>query len=319
MHARTSLARLALDHVVIASDDDGCAGRADARVEPDERPMPGNRRSRDEAFHAASAGAPFALPDFDDGGGELAATRDLLERSDIGGRVIALDALHAVRGTAKPVTERCGAECLLTVKGNASETLETLGTIDRERNAAGSFAEGLDKVHGWLERRSTSVLTPPKAWSTALASARSPASPAAGIRRGRAPMTRDRTKRRPFISSPRLMREKRRRRSCNARPLSRRNRSFRSPAAFPAASSALRQRMTFVLQASSIRHRRSSTGPPRRAARPGGPGIPAPKSGGCPPPSRPAQSCSNSCNPENSELRFRKQLCSNASRTDMVI
>ena len=109
-----------------------------------------------------ATGAPYALLNLDDEGGELAATQDLLGRSDIGGKVITLDALHTVRGTARLVTERCGAEYVFTVKGNAPETFGILDSIDWERDATGSFAEDLDKVHGRLERRSISVLTPPK-------------------------------------------------------------------------------------------------------------------------------------------------------------
>ncbi len=55
------------------------------------------------------SGAPFALLNFGDDGGELAATHDLLERNDIRGRVITLDALHTTRKTAKRITERSGA------------------------------------------------------------------------------------------------------------------------------------------------------------------------------------------------------------------
>ena len=65
-----------------------------------------------------------------------------------------------MRRTARLVTER--ADYVFVVKGNAPETLGILDTIDWERDAAGSFAEDLDKVHGRLERRSTRVLTPPK-------------------------------------------------------------------------------------------------------------------------------------------------------------
>ncbi len=110
------------------------------------------------AGHAS--GAPFALPDFGDEGGELAATHDLLERSDIRGKVIALDALHTTRKTAKPVTER--ADYVFTVKSNAPETFGILDGIDRERDAAGRFEEDVEKARGRLERRSVRVTTPPK-------------------------------------------------------------------------------------------------------------------------------------------------------------
>ncbi len=112
------------------------------------------------ALTGHGTGAPFALLDLDDGGGGAAAVHDLLERSDIGGRVITPGALHTTRRTARLVTER--ADHVLAGRGNAPETLGIPGTIDWERDAAGSFAEGLDRVHGRLERRSIRVLTPPK-------------------------------------------------------------------------------------------------------------------------------------------------------------
>ncbi len=112
------------------------------------------------AGHAS--GAPFALPDFGDEGGELAATHDLLERSDIRGKAIALDALHTVRKTARLITERCGADYVFTVKGNAPETHAILDGIDRERDAAGRFEKDVEKARGRLERRSVRVTTPPK-------------------------------------------------------------------------------------------------------------------------------------------------------------
>ena len=105
------------------------------------------------------SGAPFALLNFDDDGGEQAATHDLLERSDISGKVLTLDALHTTRKTAKLITER--AHYVFVVKGNASQTFDLLDTIDWDSDAAGRFAQDLDKVHGRLEQRSISVLTPP--------------------------------------------------------------------------------------------------------------------------------------------------------------
>ena len=104
------------------------------------------------------SGAPFALLNFDDDG-ELAAMHDLLGRSDISGKVITLDALHTTRKTAKLITQR--ADYVFVVKGNASETFDILDSVDWEREASGSFAEDLDRVHGRPEQRSISVLTPP--------------------------------------------------------------------------------------------------------------------------------------------------------------
>ena len=57
-------------------------------------------------------GAPFALLNFGDDSGELAAAHDLLERSDIRGRVITLDALHTTRRTANTTTPPPFVGCL---------------------------------------------------------------------------------------------------------------------------------------------------------------------------------------------------------------
>ncbi len=107
-----------------------------------------------------ATGAPFALLNFDDEGGELAATHDLLERSDISGRVITADALHTTRRTAELITER--ADHVLTGRGSASATFATLEGIDWESAAAGRFPEGPAKAHGRPGRRSIRVVTPPE-------------------------------------------------------------------------------------------------------------------------------------------------------------
>ncbi len=109
-----------------------------------------------------ASGAPFALPNFGDDGGEPAAAHDLLERSDIRGRVITLDALHTTRKTAKPITERSGADCVFPVEGNAQETFGILDGIDWERDATGRFAEDPEKARGRPEQRSISVPAPLK-------------------------------------------------------------------------------------------------------------------------------------------------------------
>ncbi len=105
-------------------------------------------------------GAPFALLNFGDEGGELATMHDLLERSDICGKVITLDALHTTHKTATQITER--ADSVFTVKSNAPETFGILERIDWERDAAGSFEEDVEKAHGRLEQRSIRVMTPLK-------------------------------------------------------------------------------------------------------------------------------------------------------------
>ena len=108
------------------------------------------------------AGAPFALLNFGDDGGERAATIDLLERSDIRGKVITACALHTTRKTAEVIHQRCGADYVFTASGNAQETFGTLGSIDWERDATGRFEEPFSKAHGRIEQRTIHVMTPLK-------------------------------------------------------------------------------------------------------------------------------------------------------------
>ncbi len=77
-------------------------------------------------------------------------------------RVITIDALHTVRDTARAIVESHRADYLMTVKGNAPESLETLASIDWERDATGYFEEPCEKAHGRIERRRIRTLTPMK-------------------------------------------------------------------------------------------------------------------------------------------------------------
>ena len=122
-------------------------------------PLPGRSpptASASAALVDHASGAPFALLNFGEEEGELAATHDLLERSDIRGKVITLDALHTTRKTAKLITER--ADYVFAVKGNSPETFGILDSIDWERDAAGRFEEDVEKAHGRLEQRSIRVI-----------------------------------------------------------------------------------------------------------------------------------------------------------------
>ncbi|MCY4153652.1 MAG: transposase family protein [Aestuariivita sp.] len=62
-------------------------------------------------------GAPYAVLNFHEDGGEIAATQDLLERSDLSGRIITMDARHTTRKTAALITRT--ANYVLSVKSNA--------------------------------------------------------------------------------------------------------------------------------------------------------------------------------------------------------
>ena len=109
------------------------------------------------AGHAT--GAPFAVLNVHDQGGEIAATQDLLQRCDITGHIITVDALHTTRKTASLITQT--ADDVVTVKGHAPDTFDILKTIDWDRDATGHVTEDWNKDHGRLEQRSINVFTPP--------------------------------------------------------------------------------------------------------------------------------------------------------------
>ena len=60
------------------------------------------------------------------------------------------------------IHQRCGADYVFTVKGNAQETFGTLGSICWERDATGRFEEPFSKAHGRIEQRTIDVMTPLK-------------------------------------------------------------------------------------------------------------------------------------------------------------
>ena len=103
-------------------------------------------------------GVPVASLNFHDQNGELAAVGALLEVVPISGAVITLDALHATRATTVSIVEQHGADYLLTVKGNCSETYEALTTMPW-KEADGRFSEDPQKGHGRIDRRHIEVLT----------------------------------------------------------------------------------------------------------------------------------------------------------------
>ncbi len=70
----------------------------------------------------------------------------LLERTDVRGKVITLDATTP----ATLITRRCGADYVFSVKGNAPETFDILDGIDWEPPAASRRS----KAHGRLKQRS---------------------------------------------------------------------------------------------------------------------------------------------------------------------
>ena len=102
---------------------------------------------------------PLAVLGYGDENGEQAALHDVLERTDIRGATVTVDALHTNVKTAKVITERHGANYVMSVKGNASETFKTLNEIDWEKHRDGHYAEPRVKAHGRWDRRSIEVRT----------------------------------------------------------------------------------------------------------------------------------------------------------------
>ena len=137
-------------------------GRA---IAVDGKRIRGANRNGDSHFETATlvehaTGVPLATLSFNEEGGEIAAVRALLEKVEVAGRVLTLDALHTTRETARVIVRTHEADYLMTVKENAPETHELLSTIDWERDATGFFQEETDLAHGRIEQRSIRVLTP---------------------------------------------------------------------------------------------------------------------------------------------------------------
>ena len=121
--------------------------------QPERRGTPGTVALTDHA-----TGAPVGVPGHGADGGEPAAMHGLPERSDIRGRAITPGALHTVRATARPGTERKGAACVFTGRASAPETHATLARIDWERD--GHCDGDVDRAHGRTGQRRTGVPTP---------------------------------------------------------------------------------------------------------------------------------------------------------------
>ena len=131
----------------------------------DGKRLRGANRNGDGHFETATLVAhdtalPVASHGFHDKSGERAAIAALFEEVSLAGHVITVDALHTVRDTARSIVETHNADYLMTVKANASETYETLSTINWNRDATGAFEEEPTKGHGRIERRRIQTMTP---------------------------------------------------------------------------------------------------------------------------------------------------------------
>ena len=106
-------------------------------------------------------GHPLASRCCRDKGGEIAATRALLEEVSVRGSVITLDALHTTYDTEHVIVDLHGADYLFTVKGNAPETYLALDALDWEAPGIRRHEAPPEKGHGRLEKRSIAVITLP--------------------------------------------------------------------------------------------------------------------------------------------------------------
>ena len=104
------------------------------------------------------SGMPLGSLDFRDEGAEAAAVFALLEEVGVEGRVLTLDALHTTKNLARTIVETHGADFVFTVKGNSPLAHERLSSLEWERDAVGRYAEGPEKDHGRVERRSIEVM-----------------------------------------------------------------------------------------------------------------------------------------------------------------
>ena len=86
-----------------------------------------------------------------DKGSEGRAVRELCGGLDLRGRTVTADALHACRETARLLVGDCGADYLVTVKGNQPGLLADLEALDWE--SAERSAETSGRAHGRDEWR----------------------------------------------------------------------------------------------------------------------------------------------------------------------
>lgn len=71
------------------------------------------------------------------GTNEIIAARKLIEKVEVSGRLICLDALHTQVETAAQIVQEAGGDYLLTVKGN-QKTLQA--TLEQQITAAANTA-----------------------------------------------------------------------------------------------------------------------------------------------------------------------------------
>ena len=106
-------------------------------------------------------GRPLASRCCRDEGGELAATKALLDDVDVRGCLVTLDALHTTYETERALVDIHGADYLFTVKGNCPETFAALAALDWNAPGARHHRAPPEKGHGRVDRRQLDALALP--------------------------------------------------------------------------------------------------------------------------------------------------------------
>ena len=107
-------------------------------------------------------GRPLASRCCRDEGGELAATKALLEDIDVRGCLVTLDALHTNRDTERAIVDIHGADYLFAVKDNCPETFTALAALDWAAPSVRHHRAPPEKGHGRVEMRRIDALTVPQ-------------------------------------------------------------------------------------------------------------------------------------------------------------
>ena len=107
-------------------------------------------------------GRPLASRCCRDEGGELAATKALLEDIDVRGCLVTLDALHTNRDTERAIVDIHGADYLFAVKDNCPETFTALTALDWAAPSVRHHRTPPEKGHGRVEMRRIDALTVPQ-------------------------------------------------------------------------------------------------------------------------------------------------------------
>ena len=107
-------------------------------------------------------GRPLASRCCRDEGGELAATKALLDDVDVRGCLVTLDALHATHDTERALVDIHRADYLFTVKGNCPETFTALAALDWAAPSVRHHRTPPEKGHGRVETRHIDAVTLPE-------------------------------------------------------------------------------------------------------------------------------------------------------------